>query len=237
MGVWEPGKVGIRTLLLGSADTTPSSGSATRAKARGREDSSSRLRAGGRESAGLASPTRVEGAAGAPSPATRQPSRCRGVHTLSSNPTPRLSNRRPGEKFQPRLPSPSIRPTLATALGGAPGRAWGPVHGGGNPHRPTPGAARPTADGAKRQETPGKRPGSAVNDRGGASRAAKREPVSEARQARAEAPQPGNFWPPPQRLGGECGQAGRGGGGEAGSARSRAYPENERLLPCPPPAG
>lgn len=107
-------------------------------------------------------------------------------------------------------------------------------HGGGNPHRQTPGAARPTADGADRQETPGKRPGSAVNDRG-ASRAARRE---RARLGDAPGPgrgatQPGNFWPPPQRLG--AGDRATGPG--TGSAPSRAYPENKRLLPCPPPTG
>lgn len=42
----------------------------------------------------------------------------------------------------------SVRPTLHAAPEGAPTRAPGPVHGGGNPHRPTHGAARPTADGA-----------------------------------------------------------------------------------------
>lgn len=73
-------------------------------------------------------------------------------------------------------------PTLHAAPGGAPGRARGPVQGGGNPHRPTHGAARPTVDGAELRETPGEWHGSAVNDCG-ASPAARREPVCEARQA------------------------------------------------------
>lgn len=82
------------------------------------------------------------------------------------------------------------------------------------------------------------RPGSAVNDRG-ASRAARREPVSEARQGPGRGATAWQLLAATSARKAAAGPGGVGGdpGAPAGSAPSRAYPENEWLLPCPPPSG
>lgn len=97
-----------------------------------------------------------------------------------------------------------MRPTLHAGPRGAPGRALGPVHGGGNPHCPTHGAraARPTARRAGRLRASGTAlplTTAAPLGRPGASPSVRRA------RPRAAAPQPGNFWPLPQRLRGESG--------------------------------
>lgn len=89
----------------------------------------------------------------------------------------------------------SMRPPLHAAPGGAPGRARGPVHSGENPHRPTHGSPRPTwtaRRGGRLRVSGGAQPltTAAPLGRPGASPSVRRA-------------RPGNFWPPPQRLGGE----------------------------------